>query len=77
VVSPNGNGHQPKESGANKPRLIFWEVAKGSNLPCIHCRATATELSSPTDLLTLVALDIIDSVSPKVTQADILLTSTQ
>jgi MoaA/NifB/PqqE/SkfB family radical SAM enzyme len=35
-----------------KPRLIFWEVTKGCNLRCIHCRATATELSSPTDLPT-------------------------
>ena len=28
----------------------LWEVTKGCNLRCIHCRATATELSSPTDL---------------------------
>ena len=42
-----------------KPRLIFWEVTKGCNLRCIHCRATATELSSPTDLPTERALDII------------------
>ena len=34
------------------PRLIFCEVTKGSNLRCIHCRATATELSSPNDLPT-------------------------
>jgi len=63
MVSPNGNGHQPKESGADKPRLIFWEVTKGCNLRCIHCRATATELSSPTDLPTRVALDIIDQIA--------------
>src|SRR5689334_23666141 len=46
-----------------KPRLIFWEVTKGCNLRCIHCRATATELSSPTDLPTRTALDIIDQIS--------------
>ena len=34
------------------PRLIFWEVTKGCNLRCIHCRATATELMSPADLPT-------------------------
>jgi AdoMet-dependent heme synthase len=47
----------------DKPRLIFWEVTKGCNLRCIHCRATATELSSPEDLPTAKALDIIKQVS--------------
>jgi radical SAM protein with 4Fe4S-binding SPASM domain len=46
-----------------KPRLIFWEVTKGCNLRCIHCRATATELSSPTDLATGRALDIIKQIA--------------
>jgi len=46
-----------------KPRLIFWEVTKGCNLRCIHCRATATELSSPTDLPTERALDIIKQIA--------------
>jgi AdoMet-dependent heme synthase len=47
----------------NKPRLVFWEVTKGCNLRCIHCRATATELSSPTDLPTAKALAIIDQIA--------------
>ncbi|HMD98281.1 MAG TPA: radical SAM protein [Terriglobia bacterium] len=47
----------------DKPRLIFWEVTKGCNLRCIHCRATATELSSPDDLPTAKALDIIKQVA--------------
>ena len=46
-----------------KPRLVFWEVTKGCNLRCIHCRATATELASPTDLPTARALDIISQIS--------------
>ena len=46
-----------------KPRLIFWEVTKGCNLRCIHCRATATELMSPTDLPTAKALDIISQIA--------------
>jgi radical SAM protein with 4Fe4S-binding SPASM domain len=46
-----------------KPRLIFWEVTKGCNLRCIHCRATATELSSPLDLPTAKALNLIEQVS--------------
>ena len=57
--SANGNGHHSE----NKARLIFWEVTKGCNLRCIHCRATATELSSPTDLPTHAALGIIDQIA--------------
>ncbi len=48
---------------AAKPRLVFWEVTKGCNLRCIHCRATATELSSPTDLPTERALEIIRQIA--------------
>ncbi len=55
-----GNGHAAQTF---KPRLIFWEVTKGCNLRCIHCRATATELSSPTDLPTTRALDIITQIA--------------
>src|SRR5215472_7950505 len=56
----NGNGHHSTSIAEFKPRLIFWEVTKGCNLRCIHCRATATELSSPTDLPTRTALGLID-----------------
>ena len=59
-----GNGNGP--IGATKqftPRLIFWEVTKGCNLRCIHCRATATELMSPADLPTATARDIISQVA--------------
>jgi len=59
-----GNGSSP--TGAAKefqPRLIFWEVTKGCNLRCIHCRATATELMSPDDLPTSKALDIIKQIA--------------
>ena len=51
------------KAATDKPRLIFWEVTKGCNLRCIHCRATATELSSPNDLPTAKALDVIKQVS--------------
>jgi radical SAM protein with 4Fe4S-binding SPASM domain len=57
--SANGNGHQSEY----KARLVFWEVTKGCNLRCIHCRATATQLSSPTDLSTKSALGIIDQIA--------------
>ncbi len=46
-----------------KPRLTFWEVTKGCNLRCIHCRATATELASPLDLPTTKALSLIKRIS--------------
>ena len=51
------------ENGNQKPRLIFWEVTKGCNLRCIHCRATATELSSPLDLPTAKALNLIEEIA--------------
>ena len=46
-----------------KPRLVFWEVTKGCNLRCIHCRATATELLSQNDLPLTKALNLIKQVS--------------
>jgi AdoMet-dependent heme synthase len=63
MVPTNGNGQHPSGAGENKARLVFWEVTKGCNLRCIHCRATATELSSPTDLPTRAALGIIDQIA--------------
>jgi AdoMet-dependent heme synthase len=62
MAGTNGNGQHPHPAGENKARLVFWEVTKGCNLRCIHCRATATELSSPTDLPTRTALGIIDQI---------------
>src|SRR5580765_1333999 len=59
MEAAKGNGH----NGENKARLVFWEVTKGCNLRCIHCRATATELSSPSDLPTRKALGIIDQIA--------------
>lgn len=60
MASANGNGHGAAD---NKARLVFWEVTKGCNLRCIHCRASATELSSPSDLETRAALRIIDQIA--------------
>ncbi len=51
------------DTSNHKPRLIFWEVTKGCNLRCIHCRATATELSSPLDLPKTNALKVIEQIS--------------
>src|ERR1700690_1988347 len=67
VVTAPSEQAEPQSSSSKskeelKPRLIFWEVTKGCNLRCIHCRATATELSSPSDLPTAKALDIIDQI---------------
>ena len=62
MASTNGNGH-PNPLNQNKPRLIFWELTKGCNLRCIHCRASATELSSPSDLSTQTAKNIIDQIA--------------
>jgi len=63
MTSGNGNGHHAQQPAAGKARLIFWEVTKGCNLRCVHCRATATQLSSPSDLYTAKALGIIDQIA--------------
>lgn len=55
--------HHTHKASDHKAKLVFWEVTKGCNLRCIHCRATATELSSPSDLPTSVALAIIDQIA--------------
>ena len=60
MTQGNGSSHPAKKEFT--PRLIFWEVTKGCNLRCIHCRATATELMSPNDLPTEKALDIISQI---------------
>src|SRR3954471_4495644 len=57
------NGHPGNHVGDGSARLVFWEVTKGCNLRCIHCRASATELSSPSDLPTHTALGIIDQIA--------------
>jgi radical SAM protein with 4Fe4S-binding SPASM domain len=62
MAQGNGNTH-PATTKEFTPRLIFWEVTKGCNLRCIHCRATATELMSPQDLPTAKALKIIDEIA--------------
>src|ERR1700749_1837092 len=61
MAEGNGSTHSAKKEF--KPRLIFWEVTKGCNLRCVHCRATATELSSPTDLPTSRAISIIEHIA--------------
>jgi len=58
----NGSAH-PAAKHEYTPRLIFWEVTKGCNLRCIHCRATATELMSPNDLPTGKALNVISQIA--------------
>ncbi len=62
MAEANGSIH-PVAKKEFIPRLIFWEVTKGCNLRCIHCRATATELMSPRDLPTGKALNIISQIA--------------
>ena len=63
MTTSNGHGEHSVQGNQNKPRLIFWELTKGCNLRCIHCRASATELSSPDDLSTDTAKEIIDQIA--------------
>ena len=45
------------------PRRIYWEVTRGCNLRCLHCRATPTELASPEDLSTPQCKAIMDRIA--------------
>jgi len=63
MTAGNGSTTHTAAKQEHTPRLIFWEVTKGCNLRCIHCRATATELMSPTDLPTGKALNIISQIA--------------
>src|SRR5512137_296128 len=49
--------------GGFRPRLIFWELTTGCNLRCIHCRASATDLMSPTDLNYRESCDVVDQIA--------------
>jgi MoaA/NifB/PqqE/SkfB family radical SAM enzyme len=63
MASFNGGEQHANHGNQGKPRLIFWELTKGCNLRCIHCRASATELTSPSDLSTQAARDITDEIA--------------
>src|SRR6202041_2950955 len=63
MTTANGTGQRSNHGSQNKLRLVFWELTKGCNLRCIHCRASATELSSPDDLSTQAARDIIHQIA--------------
>lgn len=55
----NGDGM----TGKCRPRLIFWELTTGCNLRCVHCRASATELMSPSDLNYEECCKVIDQIA--------------
>jgi len=63
MATSSGDMHHSLSSSQYKPRLVFWELTKGCNLRCVHCRATATELSSPDDLATEAAKGIINQIA--------------
>lgn len=44
------------------PERIYWEVTRGCNLRCLHCRATPTEWSSSEDLSTQQCYRIMDQI---------------
>src|SRR3990172_3918383 len=69
LIQEAGMSKQPQRKGTSlenlpcRPRLVFWELTKGCNLRCIHCRATATELSSPADLSYEESAQVIDQLA--------------
>src|SRR5262249_52432561 len=63
AIGKHSDGAGQKTVQQNKPRLIFWELTKGDNLHCIHCRASATEHSSPDELSTAPARAAVDEIA--------------
>ncbi|MGC2647740.1 MAG: hypothetical protein WA261_15780, partial [Candidatus Sulfotelmatobacter sp.] len=41
TIGQSAKNNSTNHGSQNKPRLIFWELTKGCNLRCIHCRASA------------------------------------
>ncbi|MBU2591227.1 MAG: radical SAM protein [Nitrospinae bacterium] len=44
------------------PRLVFWEITKGCNLRCLHCRAVPEETLSKEEFSTEEAYKLIDEI---------------
>jgi heme b synthase len=55
--------HGNADPGKYTPRLIFWELTTGCNLRCIHCRASAGELMSPSDLTYRECCEVVDQIA--------------
>ncbi|MBI3610881.1 MAG: radical SAM protein [Nitrospirae bacterium] len=45
------------------PHRIYWELTRGCNLRCLHCRANPTELAASDDLSTQNCLQIMDQIA--------------
>ncbi|MBI3609997.1 MAG: radical SAM protein [Nitrospirae bacterium] len=45
------------------PRRIYWELTRGCNLRCLHCRANPTELAASDDLPTQDCFQIMDQIA--------------
>ncbi len=56
----NINHNKEKNKG---PRLVAWEVTKRCNLSCIHCRASAENISYEGELDTKASFRLLDEIS--------------
>lgn len=62
-----------REGGADKVRMIAWEVTRSCNLSCVHCRAASHLGPYPGELSTEECLRLIDDIA-SVSQPVIILT---
>ena len=44
-------------------RLVFWELTRGCNLRCVHCRAAAELQRSPDELVLEECRTVVDSIA--------------
>jgi len=63
----------PNSSSVLSLRMVAWEVTRGCNLACVHCRASAEKGPYPGELSTQACLRLIDEIA-SVGKAVIILT---
>ncbi|MBI2372235.1 MAG: radical SAM protein [Deltaproteobacteria bacterium] len=64
-AAPAPGDGQGRSGSPYTPRLIFWEVTKGCNLRCAHCRAEPLAFRPPEDLSTAAALRLIEAIAAR------------
>jgi heme b synthase len=50
------------DKGPPKPRLVAWELTRGCNLYCAHCRASASQGPHEGELTTAECFSLIDDI---------------
>ena len=52
-----------KKEKSTGPRLVAWEITRRCNLSCVHCRASAADVSYEGELDTKASIKLLDEIS--------------